>query len=136
MSGEFIVEEKIARCKPRTDGGYLNCSAMRVKTAFSRMRKRRGRISCIRLETFRVFYRVSVPPTPRRASGLTRSGKSREKIWTLGAARRQAFRRATVARADISILKHFAHRASGRGGRVSLERLMRLDFVRDGLLFA
>lgn len=80
LSGEFIVEEKIARCKPGTDGGYLKGSAMHVKTAFSRMRKRRGRNSCIWLETFRVFRRVRMRSIPRRVSGLTRSGKSREKI--------------------------------------------------------
>lgn len=78
LSGELIVEEKIARCKPRTESRDSDQSVTGAKAAFSGMRKRPGRVSCFWLETFRVFEWCRVPPIQWGATGCRRSGKSRE----------------------------------------------------------
>ncbi|MBN3836869.1 hypothetical protein [Burkholderia sp. Ac-20344] len=62
LSGEFIVEEKIAHCKPPAESRDLDVSMTQVKTAFSGMRNPLGRYSCFCLETFRQFDRLGTPP--------------------------------------------------------------------------
>lgn len=81
LSGEFIVEEKIAHCKPPAESRDLNGSATRLKTAFSGMRNPPGRFSCFCLETFRHFDRFRTAPIAGGTGGVGRSGKSREKIF-------------------------------------------------------
>ncbi|WP_175042459.1 hypothetical protein [Burkholderia lata] len=81
LSGEFIVEEKIARCKSLTESRDLAWLKNHVKTAFSGMRNRRKRISRFCFETFRHFDRLRIPPAACNAGRFARSGKSRAEIF-------------------------------------------------------
>ncbi|WP_155740331.1 hypothetical protein [Burkholderia territorii] len=136
LSGECIVGEKMARRKPRAESRNGDATAIRLKSGFSRLRKRYRRERCFSLETFRVFDRFGGVPNARRGTGDMDSGKSRENFFEPLHSAATRCRHAAPGGMRISNLKHFVQRAETRLTGNSAEPLLRLVLLPAGLLFA